>query len=192
MRLVLLVLGIVFGLFALGALACCGVGYYGVTVFQSELSKQFRQQIEDSPEIAEHIGQIESLQMRFIDSAASGDDDEMIFDISGSKGSGQVMVDVSAASSSQPEGAFVLVLDDGTRLPLTGVKESTGEFDADFDFNMDLDLGDPTDESPADPPAAPGPEAAPDIDLGDPAQHRSAPPHAFSSLPPFSPGFFIA
>lgn len=118
------ILGIVSFITIGGAIACCGLGYFGIQMATKELATQFRGQIESSPEIAEHIGEVEDMTLSFQAMQQAGEAGKLVFEIKGSKGSGQVSVDLSKAERQNTEEAFELILADGTRLPLTVVGDT--------------------------------------------------------------------
>jgi len=162
------ILGIVSFITIGGAIACCGLGYFGIQMATKELATQFRGQIENSPEIAEHIGEVEDMTLSFQAMQQAGEAGKLVFEIKGDKGSGQVSVDLSKAEGKNPEEAFELILADGQRIPLTTMKGDDldfeiGEPDAESpdvgpessdmdDFTDDLDTIDPQDQIPAETP----------------------------------------
>jgi hypothetical protein len=123
------ILGIVSFITIGGAIACCGLGYFGIRMATQELATQFRGQIQSSPEIAEHIGDVEDMTLSFQAMQQAGEAGKLVFEIKGTKGSGQVSVDLAKAEGPNPEEAFELVLSDGTRLPLTVVGDTAPEVD---------------------------------------------------------------
>ena len=114
------ILGIVSAVTIGGALVCCGGGYFLVRFTTTELAKQFRGPVQNSPEVAEHIGDIEDMTLSFQAMQAAGDQGNLVFEVKGSKGSGKIVVDMSKADT-DPDNAFELVLSDGTRVPMTQV-----------------------------------------------------------------------
>lgn len=72
------------------ALLCCGgaggVVYYGIDVFTDQVAANLR----ENPVIREHIGEIEDLDMNWLDSAEAEGDDEFVFHIRGTQGEGDV------------------------------------------------------------------------------------------------------
>jgi hypothetical protein len=128
------ILGIVSAVTIGGALVCCGGGYFLVRFTTNELAKQFRGPVQNSPEVAEHIGDIEDMTLSFQAMQAAGDQGKLVFEVKGSKGSGKVVVDMSKAER-DPDKAFELVLSDGTRLPMTEVDmRQLGGDDIDTEF----------------------------------------------------------
>jgi hypothetical protein len=150
------ILGIVSFITVGGAIACCGLGYFGIQMATKELATQFRGQIENSPEVAEHIGDVEDMTLSFQAMQQAGEAAKLVFEIKGTKGSGQVSVDLSKAEGKNPEEAFELVLPDGQRIPLTGVKDDELDFeisepDAESESSDESsDMDDPADEESED------------------------------------------
>ena len=114
------ILGIVSAVTISGALVCCGGGYFLVQFATTQLATQFRAPVQSSPEVAEHIGDIEDMTLSFRAMQAAGDQGKLVFEVKGSKGSGKVVVDMAKVEE-DPDNAFELVLSDGTRVPITEV-----------------------------------------------------------------------
>lgn len=114
------ILGIVSAVAIGGALVCCGGGYFLVNFATTQLATQFRAPVQNSPEVAEHIGEIEDMTLSFRAMQVAGDQGKLVFEVKGSKGAGKVVVDMAKAED-DPDNAFELVLSDGTRLPMTEV-----------------------------------------------------------------------
>lgn len=158
------ILGIVSAVTIGGALVCCGGGYFLVRFATNELATQFRGPVQNSPEVAEHIGDIEDMTLSFQAMQAAGDQGKLVFEVKGAKGSGKVVVDMAKAERDS-DNAFELVLSDGTRLPMTEVDmmpigiddidteldpmddaTETGETGQPGDVNVDEAAPTPTDE----------------------------------------------
>jgi hypothetical protein len=122
------ILGIV-ALVSLGGLVlCCGLGYFVFNMATTGLAQQFQQQIQQSPEIVEHIGDIQTLTISIeATQRAAQEGKKMAYDITGSRGSGQLVVDLSQVEAGRSEAAFELLLPDGRRLPLTAVRPPATE-----------------------------------------------------------------
>lgn len=114
------ILGIVSAVTIGGALTCCGGGYFLVQFATAQLATQFRAPVQNSPEVIEHIGDIEDMTLSFRAMQAAGDQGKLVFEVKGSKGSGKVVVDMAKVED-DPDNAFELVLSDGTRVPITEV-----------------------------------------------------------------------
>lgn len=119
-RTLFLILGIVSAITVLGALVCCGLGYFGVQMVGTELARQYQPQIQNSPEIVEHIGEIQEMALDLQGAQRAGEPGAMVFSVRGTKGSGQIVVDPGQAARA-PDEAFELILPDGRRLPITEV-----------------------------------------------------------------------
>jgi hypothetical protein len=80
------------GGFLLVAIVCCGggglLGWFGMSIVSAEIEAQLR----DNPTLKEHIGEIESFQLNFVKSAAENNQNSLIFEVKGTKGSGEITV----------------------------------------------------------------------------------------------------
>ncbi len=109
-----LVIGVPILLVALILLGCCGIlGLGAATAFQVPANAA-RQQFGSHPVIQEHIGEIQSISMN---AAASGEEQQrpaaagknvIVFDVSGPKGSGQLIAEHQPGdpSTNQPDKFF--------------------------------------------------------------------------------------
>ncbi len=105
----------------LGLLLCCGGGVFMVQFGVSALADQLERQIAGDPAIVEHIGDIESLEVNWSatieEAQKTGDQDSgLIFEIKGSKGSGQFLV--KQDKGGEGIDMATLILPDGTRIPV--------------------------------------------------------------------------
>jgi hypothetical protein len=98
MKVVLLVLG---GLGCLGlllVLVCAGFGWFGLKMVKDQAQVALQQ----NPVIQEHIGEIESIEMNVIaagaQGGAAGGGGAFVFDLVGSKGSGQAAVELDTTA----------------------------------------------------------------------------------------------
>lgn len=122
----------------LGLLVCCGgismLGFFGM----GAVAQLLQAEIENSPTVIEHFGQIESMSMNLgatgneAQNVQPGSGSPLVFDVQGSKGSGQVVIVQS--SDGQGVSSAVLITDDGTRYPV----ELTGGNDFE-EVDMELD-----------------------------------------------------
>ncbi len=111
---VLILLAIIFGSGAIICI-CCGVsGYYGFQGVGNIMGEEVAQSLEGNPVIEEHIGTINKCEWNFIASTNHSDEDIMVFDVEGSKGSGKIYGELS---------------DDGEGLLSGELKTSSGTFD---------------------------------------------------------------
>jgi hypothetical protein len=158
------ILGIIAMVAIGGIVACCGFGFFGFRMATTELAKQFRPQIQNSPEIVEHIGEIHEMSFSLQGTQQAGEPGVMAFDVTGSKGSGQIAVDTARAEHA-PDQAFELILPDGRRMPLTGVSPARSRF------------------APAEPvPVEELPDTDPSESLSDPPLNRTEPVEPETSL----------
>lgn len=123
----------------LGLLVCCGgfamLGYFGM----GAVAQLIQAEVENSPTVIEHFGQIESMTLSMSGTTAEaqniqpGQGSPLAFDVVGSIGSGQII----AVQSTDGQGisSAVLVTADGTRFPI----ELTGGL-SDFE-DLDFDSG---------------------------------------------------
>jgi hypothetical protein len=94
-----LIIGVGIGALVLGGAAvgvcCCGGLGLAVPALTQVVGDEVAKQVADDPVIQEHIGDIETITYNFTESMeASADGDErMAFDVSGSKGSGLLIVE---------------------------------------------------------------------------------------------------
>ncbi len=132
----------------LGLLVCCG-GFAALSYFGMDVMGDFvRSEVENSPTVIEHFGQIES--MRFSISATAeeaqniqpGQGSPMAFDVQGTKASGQIVVQQSR--SGQGVESAVLITADGQRFPI----ELIGNSDAELD-DIEVQLNDLIETGPA-------------------------------------------
>lgn len=160
-RVLLWVLGI-FGALTLLLLAiCCGVGIFGFRTFQTEFSRGVTEQVRNSPEIVQHIGEIEQVDLNFSGMSNPDEAGKMVLNIRGTKGKAKLSVDPTLIER-EPEKAYILVLEDGQRIPLTGLGEAAPAPAAPaVNAGEETELT-PTAPMPADPPPAePSPSAEP-------------------------------
>ena len=75
---------------ALVVLTCCGgilaLGLFGLNMMDTEIEREIR----DNPVIVEHIGEIQSFETDWMASFTMDDDDVYVFQIEGTKGSGEI------------------------------------------------------------------------------------------------------
>jgi hypothetical protein len=79
---------ILVGVGGLATVLCCGgfglLAYFGFGIISTEV----RNQVRDHPVVVEYIGEIESFEMSFTESAATNDDETFVYEIKGTKGTG--------------------------------------------------------------------------------------------------------
>lgn len=124
------------GLVVLGALGGAGMLVIGGFYFAlSSLADEYQRQLAGEPVIEQHIGEIESLSFSWaamVAEAQSADQHEdetgIAFEITGSKGSGYVMIEQNEADQHMIRSA-TLVLPGGERVPID-VLAGDGVFEA--------------------------------------------------------------
>lgn len=146
-RVLLWVFGIIGLISCLAAIACCGVVYFSIHTVRTELAKQVQRQVGTSSEIAEHIGEIESMDLSFQAMGDPANAGKMVFEIRGPRGSGQLVIDPTRMES-DPNNAFVLILEDGRRIPLVDVESDPDAAPVDREDAESLD-GDAVNKAPA-------------------------------------------
>ncbi|MEW4451485.1 hypothetical protein AB1L30_02260 [Bremerella sp. JC817] len=96
-KVVLIVLAAVGGLALVGCLSCGGLAWFGWSAGMEAIATEVRSKYGDNPAIQEHIGEIEGFSMNFTKSQQAreeyGNDDVLLFDISGPKGSGEMIIE---------------------------------------------------------------------------------------------------
>ena len=86
-----------------GFLLCCG-GLGGLTYFGLDLvSAEVEDQLRDHPTIQTEIGEIETFKMSLAKSVAQPDDDVFVFDVTGTKGEGEVTAKIFTNSDDMEE-----------------------------------------------------------------------------------------
>ena len=90
----LIVLGVVVLLVAVGAVAWLGLDL---------IAEQVKADIEDNPVIVEHIGRIESIELDLLASGDTPGDDTFVFELKGTKGNGVLTVEVVTVDDEHEE-----------------------------------------------------------------------------------------
>lgn len=90
---VLWIVLIVLGVLALGCICCAGLSYWGFNTGMGQIAEGIVQESQDNPEVVEKIGSFTAadLSFNFIASGEKGEG-KLVFDVNGSKGSGQFVV----------------------------------------------------------------------------------------------------
>lgn len=88
-----IVLAVVGGVGLACVLVCCGAGMWVVQFGMSVVSADIENQLRDHPQIDEHVGAIQKLEVDWAKSLAEDDYDIWTYDIEGSKGSGELIVE---------------------------------------------------------------------------------------------------
>lgn len=133
------VLGIIGGMTVVGALLCCGGGYYGYQAVTNMIAEAYKSQLQGHPVIVEHVGEIESLTFSLTQTQehAESSDGMMAFDLVGSKGSATLLVEQESEGDGTGIETAQLVMPDGNRydIPLD-------DYGDDFGVDMGVEFGD--------------------------------------------------
>ena len=100
-------------LFGLGGLGCVGLGLMCTQAAEVVIESQVEPQLRKNAVIREHIGVLEEVDWKMIETGSTGDDDSMVFRVKGSKASGSVLVEVEPAGNQFELLAGTLTLDSG-------------------------------------------------------------------------------
>ncbi|MFK7818935.1 MAG: hypothetical protein AB8G99_09455 [Planctomycetaceae bacterium] len=71
---------------------CCGGGALLVNFGFNVVAEDLRAQLQDHPQIREHIGEIQSIEVEFAASAVVDDEDTFVYEIVGSKGTARATI----------------------------------------------------------------------------------------------------
>ncbi len=116
MKWVIIVLLLLGGLVVVCCGGCMAMGWWGIGM----AGQQVATEIKDTPPVQEHLGDNLKLSMNFTETAneqqKSGNDKVIVFDATGSKGNGTVIV--TSGPGGQGTQSAVLRLPDGRELPL--------------------------------------------------------------------------
>jgi hypothetical protein len=75
-----------------------GGGYWAFKAGTGMLAEQTKVAVRDNPVILEHIGNIEDITLDLKATAAAGEEEFMVFQLKGSKGSGELKVNIKQVS----------------------------------------------------------------------------------------------
>lgn len=96
-KVVLFILAGIGGMSLLGCLSCGGLVWFGWGAAIEAIASEVRTRYGDSPAIQENIGEIEHFNVNFEKTQQVreeyGNNDMMLFDISGPKGSGELIIE---------------------------------------------------------------------------------------------------
>ncbi|MFK8113312.1 MAG: cytochrome c oxidase assembly factor Coa1 family protein [Rubripirellula sp.] len=140
----------------LGVLVCCGGGVFMAQFGVGMYAEIVQDQLADDPVMVENIGEIESITHSWSGTIAAaqeaeGGDSPLSFDVQGSKGSGQLRVVQDKSGDGTGIKSAVLILEDGTRIPLELSQVGVSDLDdIDMQLNDLIDTGEATD-APAEP-----------------------------------------
>ncbi len=116
-----ILLAVLGGLGLLCLLVCCGAGVWLVQFGMSVVSADIENQLRDHPQIEEHVGVIQKLEVDWAKSLAEDDYDIWTYDIEGSKGKGEIVVESKSDFNSDSEVIIsaTLRLSTGEKIELT-------------------------------------------------------------------------
>ena len=132
------VLGILGALGVVGALVCCGGTFFAYKAGTGMMAEAFKAQLSGNPVIEEQIGTIDSMSMNLGATSEYGQSSpgSIAFDISGSKGSGTILIKQQPGADGQPGiGSAELIMPDGSR---HAIDVASGPATIDDDFKIDL------------------------------------------------------
>lgn len=113
------VLGILALLALLGMLAVGALVMMGWNLFD----EQARAAVQKQPEVIEHIGTIREFDFNLVETGEAEGNDEFVFDIVGSKGSGRLRAHfITVDADHEGMGTGSLVMADGTTIAFDGGK----------------------------------------------------------------------
>jgi len=169
------VLGIFGALTLLLLVICCGLGFFGFRTFQNEFSRGVTDQVRNSPEIVQHIGEIEQVELNFSGMSNPDEAGMMVLNVRGTKGTGKLSVNPTLIES-DPQNAYVLILADGQRIPLTGLGEAASDPAPPVDNAAEGAAPPPAEPSPVDPASAEPAAPTEPVDEVPPGPIEPAPP----------------
>lgn len=104
-------------------LCCGGIGYFGVNIMNTEVQAELR----DNPQIREHLGELSSVQLNMFKSMTHDGDDIWVYDLTGSKGKGEITIHQTTNDSGDEEfHSATLRLSDGQTIEIQ-LKKSNAE-----------------------------------------------------------------
>ncbi|HRX78634.1 MAG: hypothetical protein H6821_12815 [Planctomycetaceae bacterium] len=106
-----------FGLFMI--LVCCGAGVWVIQFGMNVISADIENQLRDHPQIKEHVGEIQTLEVDWGKSLAEDDYDIWTYDIEGSKARGEVIVESKSEDDGEVIEAATLRLSTGKTIELS-------------------------------------------------------------------------
>lgn len=100
---------------AVGLVVCCGGGLALMNFGFGELAKEIEYQVQAHPTVQQHIGEVETFEMEMGESFGRDDEDEFVYSIKGSKGSGKITVlSITDENLEEVIESATLEMDDGT------------------------------------------------------------------------------
>ncbi len=114
-----IILAVVGGIGLICVLVCCGAGIWVVQFGMSVVSADIENQLRDHPEIEEHVGAIQSLEVDWAKSMAEDDYDIWTYDVEGTKAKGELIVESESDFDSEVIVSATLRLSTGEEIELT-------------------------------------------------------------------------
>lgn len=95
---------------------CSGLAYFGLDQLQAEVQTE----LQNNPVVKEHIGEIQKVEMQWVETFENGDDDVYVMRLIGEKASGKVTVKLKDVGIDEHEEieSGTLVLDNGDEFEL--------------------------------------------------------------------------
>lgn len=136
------IIGIIGGVLLLGVLVCCGAGYFFFNWALNQAGEIVIAELKDNPVVVEHLGGIDSVETNLplsgVETEKAKQDDpaaqRIVFDATGPKGTGQLVVELDQTKSPPEVKNAILVTSDGERHDL-----NLNEMVMDDGENIDLD-----------------------------------------------------
>jgi len=129
-----MILGIIGGVILAGVLCCGGFSYFGWNAAMGVLEDAVKVELAANPVAQQHLGDITSVDVNLTKTGETNKPGFLVFDVVGTKGSGQVSVRQNPGDEAHP-----LTTEDGE------LRMSNGDvFSLDGEAGHDIELGDPT------------------------------------------------
>ena len=112
---ILIVLAIVGGG---GVLLCCGGGGFMAWFGTRMLGEVVTKSLKDHPVIKEHLGELESMSIDFSATGENNEQDTIVFQAKGSKGTGTLYVKTNQGNGDKPVESARLKLPNGQIIPI--------------------------------------------------------------------------
>lgn len=130
-----------------GVVCCGGLAYFGFNIMATEVEVAIR----DNAQIREHLGDLQSVRLNFMKSVADEDGDTWVYDLTGSKGKGELtVVQTTGAAGGESFHSAKLRLADGTTVDIA-MQPDENLIDQ---LKLKIDAATPADK-PVDPTALP-------------------------------------
>ena len=110
-------------LFVLFIVAITGLYFFSM----KEVEKLSRQVLRGNPVVEEHIGELQEIDWNVIATGEVGQEDTLVFDVVGSKGSGRITIQIASQDDQAVITDGEVELTDGTTHPLIPPETETSE-----------------------------------------------------------------